>query len=353
MPRLSRRALIRFLLLVVVPLAAAGAGLAVYLAGGRYVDTDDAYVKARYAVKMAPEVAGRVTDVAVAENQRVAKGDVLFRIDPESYRLALKRARSHLASVRDDLKALKAQFRQKQTDLDQAQEDIDYYRRRYHRLKRLAGRNAASQSEVDAAEHKLARARLALKRARRALDRIRAQLGADPSLPVTKQPRFREAEARRDQAAVDLRHTVVRAPRPGVVGNLQLQAGDYVKPGNPLFALVSPGFYLKANLKETQLTHVRPGDPATVELDTYPGEVIHAEVSSIAPATGSEFSVLPAQNASGNWVEVVQRVPVRLRLEDPPEDIDLRSGLSAAVSIDTGHERSLAGLLGGSARAGQ
>jgi membrane fusion protein (multidrug efflux system) len=316
-----------------------------YLSGGRYVSTEDAYVRST-VVSVAADVAGVAVAVPVADNQTVAAGDVLVRLDPEPFRMRLDEAEAQLGLVRQAIEAQRAQVRQLQIQLDQARNDIEFYQRGYDRQAQLAERGVAAETRLDEARHQLQAANAAAASLREQIQANLVELGGGLDVPVERLPRYRAALAARDEAAYDHAHATVRAPRAGVLGEVALQPGEYVAAGRPLFPLVATAeVWVEANLKETDLTHVRPGQPATVEVDTYPDRVWHAEVASISPATGAEFAVLPAQNASGNWVKVVQRVPVRLRIE-PAADGDgdvlpLRAGLSVTATIDTGRKRSL------------
>lgn len=329
---------LRLLLLIGGPLAVLLVSGYFYMIGGRYVSTEDAYVQAT-VVNVAAEVAGRVVAVAAKENQPVRAGDLLFRIDDSTYRLALRQADARLQSVRNSINALRAQYQEKQAELAQAQENIAYFAREFARRRKLAARHALSASDLDRARHQLEAAKLHARAIRGAIAQVQAQLGSSPDLPTDRQPQYLAALGARDQAALDLQRTHVLAPVDGVVGPQTVEVGDYVTPGAPAFSLVEDHHYVTANLKETELTYVRPGERATVTVDAYPGYVWHARVASISPATGAEFSLLPAQNATGNWVKVVQRVPVRLALREPSGARQLRAGMSVQVSIDTEHRR--------------
>ncbi|MGA7801056.1 MAG: HlyD family secretion protein [Gammaproteobacteria bacterium] len=334
------KARLRLLLLIGGPLLVLVVGGYFYATGGRYVSTEDAYVQAS-RVNVAAEVAGRVVAVAAAENQPVHAGDLLFRVDESTYRLALQQANARLQSVRNSIDALRAQYQEKQAELAQAREDIVYFAREFARRSKLAARHALSASDLDQARHQLDVAKLRARVIRSAIARVRAQLGTRPDLPTEQQPQYVEALRARDQAALNLQRTEVRAPIDGIVGPQTVEVGDYVTPGEPAFSLVEDHHYVKANLKETELTYVHAGQRATITVDAYPDDVWQARVASISPATGSEFSLLPAQNATGNWVKVVQRVPVRLALDDLKDAPQLRAGMSVNVTIDTEHRREL------------
>jgi len=326
----------RRLLLVGVPLLAAVAAAALYLLGGRYEDTENAYVQASMT-QVAPDVSGRVTDIAVSENQPVQAGDLLLRIDPEPYRLALARADAELNKARNDIETLKAQYREQQAQLDLARTDADFAKRELARQKKLADRGLTSPSDLDRYRHARERAVQQVHALTEELARIRASLGGDPDIAVTDHPGYRDAKAARDQAALDLQHTAVRAPLDGIASKVP-DPGTWAAAGKPLLSVVGAAdTWVEANFKETQLTHIEPGQAVEVTIDAYPGRTWHGQVQSIAQATGAEFSVLPPQNATGNWVKVVQRVPVRIALDRQQGAPPLRAGLSVSATVDTGN----------------
>jgi membrane fusion protein (multidrug efflux system) len=338
------RALLRGVLLGLGPLVFLAGALYVYLAGGRYATTDDAYVKVD-KIQVSADVAGRVSAVPVNENQHVKAGEVLFRIDDEPFRLAVDSARARLEGARNDIEALKADWRAKLAELKKAQDTVAYYQREVDRNRGLTSKGFVSAQHLDDAEHNLQVAQATVATDRQAIAHDVAALGGNPDLPVEQQALYLQAKSALDQAQLDLRRTVVRAPVEGIVTNVALRAGDYVKTGDGTFALVpSDRIWVEGNFKETDLTHVAPGQPAAFTVDTYPGRRFAARVESIAPASGSEFALLPPQNASGNWVKVVQRIPVRLALEHYDGNPPLRAGMSVSAEIDTGHRRSLGEL---------
>lgn len=317
-----------------------------WLSGGRYVSTDNAYVKAD-KLNLAADVAGFVAEVKVKEGQRVAAGEPLFRIDDKVYRIALAGAEAQLDVARNQIATLKAQYRSNQASIAQVQADLAYYNATNTRQQDLAGRGFASQTAFDQARRDLDGAQARLTVAERQAAATLAQLGGSVDAPVEDNPSVRAAQAQVDKAHRDLDHTLVTAPFGGVVTNVaSLQVGQYLNAAQAAFSLVSDDHvWIEANPKESDLTHLKPGDVATVVVDSYPGQAFPAKVASISPATGAEFSVLPAQNTSGNWVKVVQRVPIRLSLDLPAGSPVLRAGMSANVAIDTGHVRSIAELL--------
>jgi membrane fusion protein, multidrug efflux system len=318
-----------------------------WLTAGRYVATDNAYVQAD-RISIATPVAGRVVEVLVKENQRVAAGDVLFRIEREPLQLALDESNAKLAQIVDGADASRAQVSSEQASLRAASETLSWAQEQYARQQTLRKQGLVAQSALDDASHALATARAARDSAQAALQRARGELGGAPDSNTEQLPRYQAALAARDRAALDLAHADVAAPVAGIIGQLDLQAGEYLNVGTPALPVIATApIWVEANFKETDLTHVAVGQVATITVDSYPGRQWQAHVSSISPATGSEFSVLPAQNATGNWVKIVQRIPVRLTVEMPADAPLLRAGMSAEVKIDTGRGNSLADRIFG------
>jgi membrane fusion protein (multidrug efflux system) len=347
---MSRRRLLRVVLLTGVPLVAAAVALHLYARGGRHVETDNAYVKA-HIIAVSAEVAGRVVEVAVRDNQAVAKGQLLFRIDAAPFEVAVARADAQAAVVRTDLDSLRAEHRVALAEAAEAQARIEFLERQLERQQRLKERGMTRDDAVDEARHNLEAARARLSAVRERTARVLATLGGDPNLPAARHPRSLEARAARDAAQLDLGHTRVTAPAAGVVSNMKLQAGEYVARGVPVFSIIETGdTWVEANFKETQLAGVRVGQEARIVADAYPGIEWRARVSAIAPATGAEFAVLPPQNATGNWVKIVQRVPVHFAIERTAEQPPLRAGMTVTVSVDTGRARGLPEFLSWLAR---
>jgi membrane fusion protein (multidrug efflux system) len=343
-PRRNRRRL-RIALLLLGPLALVIGGAWFYMTSARYVSTDNAYVKADIAA-ISPEVAGRVVDVPIVNNDHVAAGQLLFRLDDQPFKLALAQAEAQLKTTRDDILAQQASYRQKMVEIDMAQKDIDFYQRELVIYDKMNKSNLVAQTQVDEAHHNLTVAEQHLPALQQEAAGILAQLGGDAADAPEQNPRYLAAQAARDQAALDLARTEVHAPANGMVANLTLRPGDYVKTGMPIFSLVETDrLWVEANFKETDLTHVTVGQAATATIDTYPGERWQIQVSSISAATGAEFALLPPQNSTGNWVKVVQRIPVRLEIVSRPGQPPLRAGMSAVIEIDTGYHRPLPGLV--------
>ena len=326
------------------PLLALIAGFYIYMAGGRFVSTDNAYIKSE-KIAVSADISGRVVAVTVRENQLLEKGAPLFRIDPEPFRIALERAEAKLLSARQQVESLRALHKQKLADLKLAQGDLAFYDRQLGRQEKLNKRGFASGSNLDEASRNQRNARDRISSAMQDIAQVRARLGGDPGINTARHPAVREARAERDAAALDLRRTLVPAPVAGVVTNFELQPGEYINAGKVVFSIVGAGeVWVDANFKETDLTHVRAGQSATIRVDAYPDRAREAVVASISPATGAEFALLPPQNSTGNWVKVVQRLPVRLELKNPASDPPLRAGMSVVVEIDTGYKRAMPGL---------
>jgi len=339
--------MIRLVLLCVLPVAELVTGAHYWVASGRYVATDNAYVKANL-IAISAEVSGRVDQVFIAENTPVKAGQKLFSIDSEPFRIELARAQAELDKVRNLIVALRADHGQAQMELKEAQADIGYFKRVQRRYSALAQRGHASKAKLDEADRNVDTSGQRASALRQRTLRILARLGGVTIGTIENHPEYLEAKANRDEAELALRRTTVSAPVDGHVGRLKLQAGEYVTAGETMLPLIQSGAsWIEANLKETQLTHVAVGQRARIVLDAFPDHAWEATVNSISPSTGAELSILPPQNASGNWVKVVQRLPVRLQLEPRAGMPPLRAGMTAYVTIDTGRERSLSDLLGG------
>jgi membrane fusion protein, multidrug efflux system len=331
----SRRERLRRPLMWGVPLLLAAAGLYVYLTSGRYQSTDDAYLRAA-EVAISANVPGRVSEVSVRDNQQVRRGQPLFQLDARPFRIAVEAARAHLEGARLQVETLKADYRQRVADLRLAQSGLAYAQREYRRESRLLTSGIASQSQMDRAQLARSEAQQRVAAARQQITAALARLGGRPDIAVNSHPLVAQAQAALDRALLDLSYTTVRAPSDGIVTGVEhLQAGTYLPAATPAFVLVSTrDVWVDADFKEDQLANMRPGDSATVVIDAYPGRTLRAVVTSITPGTGSQFSVLPPQNATGNWVKVVQRLDVRLHLLGKLAAV--RSGLSASVTVDTG-----------------
>ncbi len=346
--RRDRRQLVRWTLLIAGPALLLAVVGWIWVTGGRYVSTDNAYVHADM-MNVATDVDGLVRSIEVGDNQEVRKGQVLFTLDDSVYRSALETAQANVALAATELRALQASYAQAQAQIVKAEADVAFFTKEQRRQRDLVSKRATAQAQLDAADHDLDAASAQLAALRQEEAGIAAQLGGDPQAPVERHPRYLAAVAARDRAAHDLEHTVVRASMDGVTANVPaLQPGEYLEAGKAAFALVATGHvWVEANPKETDLTYVQPGQPVTVTVDTYPGHVWEGRVDSLSPASQAQFSLLPAQNTSGNWVKVVQRIPLRVRVEPGPGEPVLRPGMSAEIDVDTGHLRHWRDLLGG------
>jgi len=340
-PVKPRRSLTRPILFALLPVALVAGGY-YYVIGGQVMTTDNAYIQAQ-SLGVSTDVSGTVQEIDVHDNQAVKKGDVLFRLRPASFETALAGARAQLGTVRNQVLTLQASYQQSLASIDQAEADIPYYESAFQRQQDLLKTSTASKATFDSAQHDLVAARQKVTVAKAQAQAMLAQLGGDASQPVEQNPFYLQAQSAVDDAQRNLNDSIVKAPFDGIVTNVDaLQVGKYLPASQPAFSLVSStDIWIAAEPKETELTYVRPGQKATISIDGYPGEVWHGTVGSISPASSSSFSLLPAQNTSGNWVKVVQRIPMRVTIDDPDGKPPLRGGMSAVVGIDTGHARGL------------
>ncbi|MBV8615950.1 MAG: HlyD family secretion protein [Acetobacteraceae bacterium] len=342
----ARRGLIRYALMGGAALLLLIGGLWYWLSSGRYVTTTDAYVQAD-VLNVATDVSGVVQDIAVRDGEPVKAGQVLFRLDPLKFQLAVDQARAALDQARLDLEGLKAQYmRALQMRAAQAA-SVQDDQAMFDRAAKLVKNGAVAAQQYDDARFKLLADKAQLGSAEAQSKETLARLGGNADLPVTEMPAYKTALAQLGEAQRQMAHSVVRAPYDGTVTQVsKLQLGQVLQAGTAAFGLVgTTNVWVAAEPKETALTYARPGDPATVTIDAYPGVTWQGKVQNIAPATDQQFSVLPAENSSGNWVKVVQRVPVRVTLKPVAGGPALSAGMSAEVTIDTGHVRHLADLF--------
>jgi membrane fusion protein (multidrug efflux system) len=333
--RFSRKR-IRNILLIVVPLIVLAIGTYIYLGSGRYISTDNAAVGAQ-KVLITPDISGKVLRVTVREGQHVKAGDELFEIDPQPFKLALTQAQAKLESTRADHANLIANIQSLTRLVELSKQAVDLKQRDVDRKTQLAKTNAGSQADLDTSISNLVTSQLESQLAIQQRNTTLNQLLGDPNLPLEKFPAYQQAQATVDQAQRDLNHTMLRAPIDGTatqVDNIQL--GRFVMAGTPVFSVMDDAApWVDANPKETDITYLKIGQRAQVIVDTFPDRTFWGTVVAVAPGTGSQFSILPAQNASGNWVKVVQRIPVRIQLDRDPALQGLRAGMSVTVDIDT------------------
>ncbi|PBC02429.1 HlyD family secretion protein [Mesorhizobium sp. WSM3860] len=337
----------RFLLMVALPLALLAGGAYVWVTGGRYQETENANLQ-QARISIASDTAGRIVQVGIADNQTVKTGDLLFVIDPEPYKIALAQADAAVAAARLNVEQLRAAYSQAMAQQRSAKSELDYAQSQYDRAADLAQKGINAKSSLDEARNDLDKAKQQLAVAEQGIISAKAALGGNPDIETDKHPSVMSALAAREKAAYNLSQTTVKAPAEGIVYQASsFKVGQYVSVGTPLFALVeTDDTWIDANFKETQLTHMKPGQKAEIVVDTYPGRTFEATVKAIGAGTGAEFSLLPAQNATGNWVKVTQRIPVRLELTDPDAKMALRTGMSATVTVDTGVARGLPSIFG-------
>jgi membrane fusion protein (multidrug efflux system) len=345
----------RTLLLVVVPLIALVGGVAFYLSGGRYATTDDAYVGAQ-KVLITPEISGKIEKVMVKEGQRVKAGDELFEIDPVPFRLALQQAQATLETARTSYDNLRSNLASYTQMLQLAREGVDLKQRDVERKTTLVKSLSGSQLDLDTSTTNLVLARAQLELLQQQLANAKNQLLGNPDLPLDQFPPYVQAQAARDQAQRNLDHTVLRAPIDGTATQVDsIQLGRFVAAGAPVFSIIDDANpWVDANLKESDLTYVAQGQPVTMSIDAFPDHTFVGKVGSLSPGTGAQFAILPPQNSTGNFVKVVQRVPVRIYFDKNDAAVrKLKAGMSTYVWIDTGHRRTLAGLLGFSSASAQ
>ncbi len=337
--RFGRKRL-RMILLVALPLVALTIGAGIYLNGGRYVSTDNAYVGAQ-KVLITPDISGKIVHVAIKEGQHVNKGDELFSLDRVPYQLALDQAKAKLDTARTDYEKAKTSLKSLVTLADLAQKNVELKQRDVDRKTKLVASQAGSAADVDTSAAGLVAAQLQAQFTIQQRDTTLSQLLGDPNLPLERFPEYAQAKAALDDAQRNYDHTIVRAPIGGTatqVDNIQL--GRFIAPGSPVLSVIDDEApWVDANPKETDLTHLRVGQKVTLDVDSFPDRTFSGKVVSVSPGTGAQFSILPPQNASGNWVKVVQRVPVRIAFDKDEDTKLLRSGMSVNVAIDTGHSR--------------
>jgi membrane fusion protein (multidrug efflux system) len=337
---------------VAIPLLAVAGGLYWWLSGGRYISTDNAYVGVQ-KVMITPDISGKIASIAVREGERVTAGQPLFDIDAVPFQIAVTQAEARLAGIRVDFANLKSDLAATDRLVELARQTADLKTKDVERKQALLASRASSQADVDTATANLVAARTQLEQLVQRQSSLRNQLQGDPNLPIEQHHPYIQAQAALDQAKRDLAHTTLRAPINGTATQVEsIQMGRYVMAGTPVFAVMDDEHpWVDANPKETDVTYLRVGQQAELRVDTFPDKVFRGTVSSVSPGTGAQFSILPPQNASGNWIKVVQRVPLRITFMPDQDLAKLRAGMSVTVDIDTQRQRSLAGLLGLAAKA--
>jgi membrane fusion protein (multidrug efflux system) len=322
-----------------------GGGL-YWLSGGRWVDTDDAYVQAD-SMTLSTDVSGIIAAIPVHEGDAVTKGQTLFQLDPQKFQIAIDNARANLEQVRLNVESMKADYQAALRDTAARQEPVKADQATYERYVTLVAGHAVTQQETDNARYKLAADQQAVNASESQARALLAKLAGNPNIAAEDTPAYKQQLAVVAEAEREMAHSVVRAPYAGIVTQVnKLQLGMYLPAGTPAFALVATDeMWVAAEPKETELTYAKAGDPVRVTFAIYPGRVWNGTLESIAPATDQNFSLLPAQNSSGNWVQVVQRIPVRVHLDMHPGDPPLRAGMSADIDIDTGHVRTFSELF--------
>jgi membrane fusion protein, multidrug efflux system len=339
--RQPKRRLTRPLLFALLPLALV-AGSYFYVTGGEIMSTDNAYVQADMA-GVSTDVPGTVISIDVHDNEAVKKGQVLYRLKQDSYQTALDGAKAQLGTVHDQILTLQASYKLALAQIEQAQADLPFYQTAFKRQQDLVATGAGTKAAFDSAQHDLDATKQKIQIAKAQAEATLAQLGGDANQPIESNSFYLQAKSGVDNAQRDLNDTVVKAPFDGIVTNVDaIQVGSYLQTSQQAFSLVSSSHvWVQASPKETELTFVRPGQAATIAVDTYPGVEWKGVVDSVSPASGSSFSLLPAQNTTGNWVKVVQRIPMRVRIENTDGKPPLRVGMSVTVDVDTGHARGL------------
>jgi membrane fusion protein (multidrug efflux system) len=338
----------RFLLLVVLPLVAAVAGFTFYLNGGRYVTTDDAYVGAQ-KVLITSDVSGKIISVTVKEGQQVSTGDTLFQIDPVPFQLALAQARARLEDAKTSHGNLVANVALYSQTLDIVNSGIALKQRDVERKNALVKSQAGSQLDLDNSATALVTAQAQRQLVTQQRSNALTQLLGNPDLPLEQFPAHMQAKAALDDAQRNLDLTTVRAPMNGVATQVeQIQLGRFVMAGAPVFSVIDVANpWVDANPKESDFTYVAVGQSVTLDVDAFPNHVFKGTIGSLSPGTGAQFAILPPQNATGNFVKVVQRVPVRIYFDKNDKFVrKLKAGMSVYATIDTNHRRSLANLLG-------
>ncbi|ETX12225.1 hemolysin D [Marinomonas ushuaiensis DSM 15871] len=344
LPKQVEKRTTRRVLLIVIPLAVVLTAMVVYMMGGRYVETDNAYVQSDIT-KINAEVSGAIKSVSVKENEKVREGQLLFSIDATPFKLAEMKAKSQLYQVRLNILEQKAAYEEKKSEIALAENQYAFNQREEKRQANLLKQKYISDTQFDQARQAAEVSQLNVATLKKDLFRLQEALGGDPSAPLEDHPSYQSAQAVLDQTRIDLGHVEVRAPTSGIVAKVP-HGGEYITTGAIAMVLVSDRLqWIEANFPEKDLTNVKPGQEVEIDVDAYPGIVLKGKVESISPATGSEFSVIPAENATGNWVKITQRLSVKIQIETDSNTPVLRTGFSSTVKIDTEHHRRLFGMV--------
>ncbi|HEY5831966.1 MAG: HlyD family efflux transporter periplasmic adaptor subunit [Hyphomicrobiaceae bacterium] len=343
---------LRMTLMVILPALALAIGGLVYLFSGRYVSTDNAYVGAQ-KVLITPEVSGKVVSIAVVEGQRLSPGDELLAIDPAPYRFAAQEAEARLARIRSEFETLKSSAQSLARQIELARQTVAANEAEFERKTSLLNNRISTPADLDRSRMALAASKGLLEQLLQQEATVRNQLLGNLHLAIEQYPQFAEATVALDRARRDLANTVLRAPIAGIATQVtSIQMGRYLSAGMAVFSIIgTDNVWIDANPKETDLTHLRPGQPVTITVDAFPSRAWQGRVAAISPGTGAQFAILPPQNAAGNWIKIVQRVPVRIEFDAGQDLRRLRSGMSATVEIDTGRRGRIARMLGSSAVA--
>lgn len=339
-PTTRRAKWVRPVLLGGLPLLVVATALAFWITGGRHVGTDNAYLKAN-RVQISADLSGRVVDVLVDENQLVKKGEILFQIDDAPLKIAVAKAEAQLADAKNEIAVLRARLRQSEAALNRTRADAGFTEREFDRQEALQKSNVTSVAKVDASRNAMELAEQRVAEIVQEHASLLAAFSGNGELPAEEHPKYLTAKAVLDQALIDLYDATITAPTNGVISQIDhFRPGDYVRKGVPVFTLIeTENMWVEANMKETDLTYVREGQEVAISIDTYPGHEWHGRVGSLSAATGAEFAILPPQNAVGNWVKIVQRVPVKIELVPVADAPPLRLGMSAHIKVDTGLSR--------------
>ncbi len=335
----------RIILMIIVPILLILIGLIWYGLSSRFVTTDNAYVKSDITA-ISSNIDGRVVTIYLGDNQPVKKGQLLFELDERSYQTDIRKSEAKLMSIELRIKSLRSQHAQAVSRISDAQQNVVYRRKSFARQKDLFTKKLVSAANLDEAQNQLDQALQELQVIQEQAEQAIVELGGGVNLSAQKHPMYLEAAAELEEKKLLHTYTKIVSPAAGIVSRMTLKSGEWVEQGRPVFNIVgNKNLHIEANLKETQLTSVSIGQSVEIKVDAYPNRLLSGRVTHISAATGSEFTVLPAQNATGNWIKVVQRIPVIISLPEPTDEIVLRAGMTVRVSIDTGKETPILGQI--------